>query len=403
MARTDAEMPSALDLGEEVILEGRQHFFFLLVRLAVPAIILSLPVVLGVRDLLVWLFVGPLAFLLFLWFYLDWQDDWWVLTNRRLIRRTRTYLFYESREEVPLSQIQEVAEVWPSMLARLIGYGDLVVRSAASQGGLVLSGIPRPDEVKREILAEAEEVGRTIPVESVEKEEIPREMVEESTAKSSPEKGSVPGRPLPFLDYFFPRLRLEADGQVTWRKHWYVLLGKLAAPLSLLILLGEIWVGAALDLPLMRFIPPGLALALAPPLALVLLLVLIYRYEDWRNDIYVLTPDRIIDIEKKPFLFGEERREASLGMVQDVKYEIPGFFANLLNTGTVIIQTAASEGSFTFDWVHNPRQVQHEIFSNLEAYRERQREEERQARLEEIRQVLDAYRETSGGSEKPSG
>jgi len=34
---------------------------------------------------------------------------------------------------------------------------------------------------------------------------------------------------------------------------------------------------------------------------------LTWQYEDWRNDLYILTPTQIIDIERTPFLFRESR------------------------------------------------------------------------------------------------
>ena len=36
-------------------------------------------------------------------------------------------------------------------------------------------------------------------------------------------------------------------------------------------------------------------------IGMFLLLWLVYRYEDWRNDFFVLGKDRVIDIDRKPF------------------------------------------------------------------------------------------------------
>ncbi|MBI2845941.1 MAG: hypothetical protein HYX86_05285 [Chloroflexi bacterium] len=385
--------------GEEVFLWGRRHFFFLLLRLTIPALLLTVPLYLWLSGQgsdvlpLAFLFLGPLSALLILWFYMDWQDDYWALSWRRLVHVTRTYLLYEQREEMPLGNIQSVELVWPSMFSRLIGYGELFVQSAG-QGEIVLSGIPQPDLLREELLKRA--------TPSAERVVVEKAMAEQSApaiSKISP----PPPRRAPLVEYFLPRLRVEEEGKVTWRKHWYILLQKMAGPLAVLVLVLAGGTVVALDLPLLQFIPPSAGLTLAGLLAGLSLFLMFYQYDDWRNDVYVLTLDRIIDIDKKPFFLREERREASLGMVQDVRYVIPGFLANLLNTGNVIIETAAKEGSFTFDWVHDPRRVQQEIFAQLEAFREREREKERQARLEEVREILAAYRESGEEGKKPEG
>jgi hypothetical protein len=205
------------------------------------------------------------------------------------------------------------------------------------------------------------------------------------------------------LDYLFPRLRLEEDSQVTWRKHWYVLLRKTAGPLVLLVLILEIGGSVALGLPLVSFLPRTSALVLCVTAASLSALFILYRYEDWRNDVYILTDDRIIDLEKKPLFLREERREASLAMIQDVKYLIPGIVYNLLNVGMVIIETAATEGEFTFDWVHDPRRVQEEIFARVDAYREREKRREQEAQAAQLKKWLEAYRKVEKEPpEKPS-
>ena len=99
---------------------------------------------------------------------------------------------------------------------------------------------------------------------------------------------------------------------------------------------------------------------------------LTWQYEDWRNDLYILTPTQVIDIERTPFLFRESRRQAGLENIQDIRYEIPGFWATMLNMGNVVIQTAG-QGQFTFDAVYDPSAVQREIFLRIEDYRQRKR------------------------------
>ena len=38
---------------------------------------------------------------------------------------------------------------------------------------------------------------------------------------------------------------------------------------------------------------------------------ILWKAIDWRNDLYVMTPDRVIDIEKRPFVFEDRLAGAS--------------------------------------------------------------------------------------------
>ncbi|MDH4207663.1 MAG: PH domain-containing protein, partial [Anaerolineae bacterium] len=123
----------------------------------------------------------------------------------------------------------------------------------------------------------------------------------------------------------------------------------------------------------------------------------------WRNDIYQLTEDRIIDIERLPLGLREERREASLSMIQDIGYEIPGVIANLLDYGNVVIETAGREAAFTFSWVHQPRQVQQEIFSRMDAFREKERREQKERRADELLDWFSTFAELPREQEDKEG
>lgn len=376
---------------DEVVLSfHRRHPYLLALRLLLPAFLLTLPAALWVfspvsfgRLLpLAYLFLGPLAALLFMWFYLDWQNDYYVVTDKRVVQVEKVMLLYEERNEAALGRIQNVTLLSPHALARLLGFANLVIETAGSRGKIVLTGLPQAERVQEEILAQVERSRKEEPL----LEEALVEPQEEAVVARQKGAFSL------LLDYLFPRLRLEEDSQVTWRKHWYVLLRKTVGPLVLLIVVLEIGVAVALGLPLVSFLPRTLALVLCVTAASLSALFILYRYEDWRNDIYVLTDDRIIDMERKPLFLREERREASLAMIQDVRYLIPGVVYNLLNVGMVIIETAATEGEFTFDWVHDPRRVQEEIFARVNAYREREKRKEQEAQAAHLQKWLEAYR-----------
>jgi uncharacterized membrane protein YdbT with pleckstrin-like domain len=113
----------------------------------------------------------------------------------------------------------------------------------------------------------------------------------------------------------------------------------------------------------------------------------LWRFDDWQNDIYQVTSTRIIDVERLPMFLREDRREASLGMIQNIKFEIPGLLGKILNYGSVTIETAGA-GAFTFDCVKDPSGVQREIFRRMEAF---QKNKERAAAERHRTELLDWF------------
>jgi hypothetical protein len=136
--------------------------------------------------------------------------------------------------------------------------------------------------------------------------------------------------------------------------------------------------------------------ALNPPALVVALLVIfiglavwwLYEFEDWRNDIYMVTPDQIVDVYKKPL--GQEIRDASpLDKIQGLRSERTGLIGRLFNFGNV---TANVPGKvFTFDGVYDPLSVQEDIQRRIEAFKIRQTRSEALRRREELADVLSAY------------
>ena len=102
---------------------------------------------------------------------------------------------------------------------------------------------------------------------------------------------------------------------------------------------------------------------------------------------------KVIDIDRKPFGFGESRKQAPLRNIQNVRAERPGFFATLFDYGNVHIETAGADSDIIFDRIPHPSQVLSDIFRRLEEYRENQRRKDGETRREEYAVLLDVYRQ----------
>jgi uncharacterized membrane protein YdbT with pleckstrin-like domain len=203
-----------------------------------------------------------------------------------------------------------------------------------------------------------------------------------------------------------PRMVVVTPGEVTWRRHWYVLIKKVAAPLvALLFLAVGVIVASIYALPLFGPISglPFLLIALSVFPFLGLVGWLWWRYEDWRNDIYTVTETSIIDRESAPFGFREQKRVGSLEDIESVYSHVPNFFARIINLGDVIIDTAGAPRAYTFESVPDPIAVQQEIFSRMQAYRERKSRRESQAEMERWADWLTAYHRLVSGQGQQEG
>jgi len=141
-------------------------------------------------------------------------------------------------------------------------------------------------------------------------------------------------------------IHLSKDEKVLMvlHRHWVVILGRFLGSILFLLL------PAALSAAAAYF---GVDLALASPYLefftslylMVVMAVLFIFWMDYYLDVWIITSERIIDIEQKG-LFNREISEFMLDKVQDVTIEVPNMMAMFLKYGNLIIQTAG-EKSFS--------------------------------------------------------
>jgi hypothetical protein len=95
---------------------------------------------------------------------------------------------------------------------------------------------------------------------------------------------------------------------------------------------------------------------------------------DYYLDVWIVTDERIINIEQKGF-FNRNISELKLTKIQDVTSEINGFIPTVLNYGNICVQTAGEVERFTFQQIPNPNHVKNVIVqlqekANMEEDRE---------------------------------
>jgi uncharacterized membrane protein YdbT with pleckstrin-like domain len=416
-----------LQPGEFVALHSHRHWIVLaramvwssLLFVGYSALALWLQQAAGWRLLALWLPAVALYGGLLAWRWIDWRNDYFSVTTQRITHRERVAFVYESRNEVPLDRVQNINMVARG-LGQLLGYGTITVETAAALGKVVFDRAPHPEAIRDAIWAQLARAQAT-------RRAAQRHLIREALAShmgldpGEPESEAELGqeRPLELVDLqppevrpgalmrafrwlseqdLIPRVRIETDESVTWRKHWVFLLADVVWPFLLSI--------ASIVLAVLGFFgfPAQLTHYVYYPGIMLMLAVLTtgwlwWSFNDWGNDLYIVTDERIIDIEKRPLFFSEQRREASLGMIQNVSLRIPNITASVLNYGDVIVQTAGA-GDFTFVRVPNPREVQTQIFQRLQAFRLNQQEREADRRRAELAEWFSVYGELIQGQPK---
>ncbi len=380
----------------------RRHLYAVVERLFLPGVILTIGIALTfglqslgapVQDVLPWAWVAFLALWLpwAVFLYIDWTNDAFIVTTRRVIRIERVLLIRDERYEAPIDQVISVTLQTPTLMARLLGFGTLLIHTASLGKPIVFDHLAEPGWVQQVIL---ELRDRARAARMTEERGQRRRMLQTKLARADETAFPIPP-PLPppqgtegvldwILEYLVPRTVLIRPGEVTWRKHWYVLAKMIALPLLALFLTLGLLLILLFSPPLLG--PTGISMSYLIVLGVLALIPLFgwlwWRYEEWRNDIYTITETLIIDRKSAPFGFREQKRVGSLEEIVSVYSDVPNFLAKVINFGHVFIDTAGAPRAYAFESVPNPAAVQQEILSRLLAYREQKSRQESQAEME---------------------
>uniref|UniRef100_A0A7C4M2U5 PH domain-containing protein n=1 Tax=candidate division CPR3 bacterium TaxID=2268181 RepID=A0A7C4M2U5_UNCC3 len=125
-----------------------------------------------------------------------------------------------------------------------------------------------------------------------------------------------------------------------------------------------------------------------------------YSYFTWERDKYIITDQRIIDIDQIT-LFTKSQKEATFDRIQDVTSEIRGFWGSVFNYGNVIIQTAG-ENSLTLNDIANPEQIQKIIFDLAQDKKEEKDSEEKNV-IKKMASIIKAALSQNQNQKEESG
>jgi hypothetical protein len=396
---------------EVIYFLARKHPILLWESLAGPILALLLPI------LLFWFFIStgaiiPLIFACLslladtawgVWQWVDWGNDYFIVTNKRAIWLEKVIGIYDSRQEAPLKTILSVG-VETDQIGRMLDYGDVIVRTFV--GRILFHHVHRPylaASLVEEHWIRTREISRTEDAGAM-KDAIRERLGLQSRQPGQPAKEAPvmrsPYKPgvlhLMFSNVF--KVRFEDSGTITYRKHWFVLLTKIWQSTLILILLLAGIIYRLFNLPVVQASVTSTG-ASVDTLIIILLILFglaflwwLYQYTDWHNDIFQVTPEQIFDIDKTP-LGREERRAAPLDNILSTESKRIGLLQVLFNYGNVYISVGGSE--LVFEDVVDPPSVQQDIDQRRSARIAMKKDAEARLERERMADWIAAYHRDS--------
>lgn len=405
-----------LDDGEVIYQVRRRHPFILLLRLVWPGLVVLLGLFVAalagvfwsseiVRNLVLILaaIILGVGFGWTIWKWIDWGNDYFIVTNQRVVWIEVVIGLYESLNEAPMTALLSI-NVRTSFLGRTIGFGDVIVTTYTNK--IILDSVGNPNQLSALITEYWNRAKRNL--QKADYKEMRRSVRRIVGDSQSPTVESVPPQAKPTLAFKTPdepqepgfwtnyfgsifKTRFEEGVTITYRKHWYVLLRKAGWPTLIILVL--FFLVTSFDI--MYFL--GRIMVLSPLFVsgfgfVLFILILfpwwLYNYIDWRNDIYQVTDRSIFDIERRPF-GTESKKSAALENILSLEHDRIGFLGYILNVGNVLINVG--EAKFTFNDVYDPARVQQDIFNRMQQIRYKKQQEEVARERDRILQLLEIY------------
>ncbi len=161
---------------------------------------------------------------------------------------------------------------------------------------------------------------------------------------------------MPIVGKFFPSQRSQEKVFLLLRRHWFTYFGFVAVSFIMSIpvfILIAYWINNP-DYFSGRI--GNIAIIAVFAYTLFTLGLMLYGFIDYYLDVYIVTNERIVNIEQNGF-FRREISELNLHQVQDVSAKVNGFFPTMMHYGNIYIQTAGERENFIFKSIPNPYKV----------------------------------------------
>lgn len=311
---------------------------------------------------------------------LGWYVRWYTLTDQRLI--VAWGLLRRFHQEAALSQIQTVRVGRANLIANILNIGDVEAQTAGATGDLRLTGVAAPQAIMRAItlaqqerLDERGDAGGAMSLHPAVQDALAAigGGADDDDGPLDPDpEGALSAR---WFRRSIPITLLPGERVVRrLYRHWFVLLTKLWLPLLIGVVAIVVASGMRVMLGPLVGTASWIVFAVGGGVALIWSLLTVANYID---DIFILTTQRIIDIDRQFFIISEERREAMYRNVQNVSVNTP-LIGRLFGYGHIIVETAGQSPNIEMNNIARPRETQDRIFALVNSDKKRREEMEDQ-------------------------
>ncbi|MBU0597020.1 PH domain-containing protein [Patescibacteria group bacterium] len=92
------------------------------------------------------------SYVLFYTQFVEYYLDMWIVTNDRIVDIEQLGLFARSVSELDLFRIQDVTTDVHGFFSTIFHYGDVTVKTASSNVGIVFRNVPNPNKVREDLI-----------------------------------------------------------------------------------------------------------------------------------------------------------------------------------------------------------------------------------------------------------
>jgi len=103
-------------------------------------------------------------------------------------------------------------------------------------------------------------------------------------------------------------------------------------------------------------------------LANILIIPLIWQFLSWKNTVYVLTTQRVIE---EAGVISASQVSVQLDKIQDAQFLSAGILGRIMGVGHVMVQTAGSASNINMQAIPQPRQICDRIQNEIAAAKKR--------------------------------
>lgn len=366
---------------EAVVYMTRRHWWAAFVHIWKPAIMFTLLTVGGVLldTPILRLAVFALGFvlpgLLMVYYYLEWRNDWLIISNERMLHIRRDILSWSTIiTDIPLRAIQGVNAVRPGFMGKILGFGSVDVQLAGEANNLRETIVPRPEDFKTYLFQERSKIAKVVEQnrqQTLINKELdrffgsaggpgdPAALVQDGTPLAASKQIPTPNEAHAVSNPPLFAVRFKTpQGDSVYRKHWIVwwrgvMLPATLAFLSVMLLL----FGGALLPPEAR----GISVLIALPSVIIAVGWALLHDWLWRNDYIMVGNNDLTIVKRRPLWLDSLEDHILLDRIDNSVAETGGLMRSLLRYGDVRIFLVGDEKPKIFANMPHPRAMREEI------------------------------------------